>query len=81
MKKIVEILTSKSFITTLIVLGIMLSSTFIFAQFGPGGGGPGGGGGPVPPYVMPLTGGIGALLGFGIGAGIFFYRNKKSKKN
>lgn len=78
MKKIVEIVTSKSFITTLIVLGIMLSSTFIFA--GPGGGGPGGGG-PVPPYVMPLTGGIGALLGFGIGAGIFFYRNKKSKKN
>lgn len=78
MKKIVEIVTSKSFITTLIVLGIMLSSTFIFAQ--PGGGGPGGGG-PVPPYVMPLTGGIGALLGFGIGAGIFFYRNKKSKKN
>lgn len=77
MKKIVEIVTSKSFITTLIVLGIMLSSTFIFAQ---GGGGPGGGG-PVPPYVMPLTGGIGALLGFGIGAGIFFYRNKKSKKN
>jgi len=78
MKKIVEILTSKSFITTLIVLGIMLSSTFIFAQFGPGGGGPGGGGGPVPPYVMPLTGGIGALLAAGIGAGIML--NKKLRK-
>lgn len=75
MKKIVEIVTSKSFITTLIVLGIMLSSTFIFA--GPGGGGPGGGG-PVPPYVMPLTGGIGALIAAGIGAGIML--NKKLRK-
>lgn len=74
MKKIVEIVTSKSFITTLIVLGIMLSSTFIFAQ---GGGGPGGGG-PVPPYVMPLTGGIGALIAAGIGAGIML--NKKLRK-
>ena len=76
MKKIVEILTSKSFITTLIVLGIMLSSTFIFAG-GPGGGGPGSGG-PVPPYVMPLTGGIGALIAAGIGAGIML--NKKLRK-
>lgn len=70
MKKIVKIVTSKSFITTLTVLGIMLSSTIINAQPG--------GGGPVPPYVMPLTGGIGALIAAGIGAGIML--NKKFRK-
>jgi len=38
-----------------------------------------GGGGPIPPHVLPLDGGIGALIAAGIAAGVYF--NKKSRIN
>ena len=70
MKKTSIMLNSKFLIISIVVSGLVLvASTSIFAQ---------GGGGPIPPHVLPLTGGIGALIAAGIAAGIFI--NKKFRK-
>ena len=70
MKKISIILNSKLLIFTIIAFGLVLvSNSNIYAQ---------GGGGPIPPHVLPLTGGIGVLIAAGIAAGIFI--NKKFRK-
>jgi len=71
MKRINSLLNSKLLPCVLAFIGVMLSNTNLFA------GGPGGGG-PIPPHVLPLTGGIGVLLAVGVGTGIYLH-NKKSK--
>jgi hypothetical protein len=69
MKRINSLLNSKLLPFVLAFMGVMLSNVNLFAQ---------GGGGPIPPHVLPLTGGIGVLLAVGVGTGIYLH-NKKSK--
>ena len=71
MKKTSIMLNCKLFKFTTATVILIITGGNLFAQ---------GGGGPIPPHVLPLTGGIGALLAIGISAGVYFYRNKKSKK-
>jgi len=67
--KFFKAINSSYMLVAVITLTIILASDSIFAQ---------GGGGPIPPHVLPLDGGIGALIAAGVAAGVFL--NKKLRK-
>jgi len=61
----------KTYITLLIVTGMLMFSSDAYAQGGPPSGGP-----PDPPDT-PIDGGIGILLALGVGYGIKKIKDKK----